>query len=156
MDQDSLDVNDFVSSVKAEAGAQKTAKRASRSWKPASAQGDVLNKEPGFRYRRVAKDDENIARKLQEGWEFDAKTEVASDTAKRVSDGRRTSSVREGSDFVVMRLPEGQAQERDKYYAEKSQRQMLSIKERTQSALSGIAGGLVGRPNVHGRITVIE
>lgn len=105
--------------------AETKTRKGNKSWSPSNL-GDVIEKEPGFRYRRVRKDDENIAKKKEEGWEFvsainSPKTSAIHPTSRPDEPHRLTSNV-EGRDWVAMRLDEEWAQKRDDFHNQKTAR----------------------------------
>lgn len=125
-------------------------KKGRKSWSPSNL-GDVIEKEPGFRYRRVRSDEENVAKKLEEGWEF--VSGVNSPRTKAIHpDGRPdephklTSNVT-GRDWVAMRLPEETAQQRDVYHNEKTARLEQRINSQTKKELAKEGAA------IHGEIT---
>ena len=98
-------------------------KKGNSSWKPASAM-EVINKEPGFRYRWSNKMPDNLAKKEVEGWE--TVSGVQSDQsvhldAGRMNDGKQMTSIRERHDVILQRIPEETAQGRDAYMNQKTE-----------------------------------
>ena len=125
-------------------------KKGKKSWSPSNL-GDVIEKEPGFRYRRVRKDDENIAKKREEGWEMvskinSPKTKAIHPESRPDEPHQMTSNV-EGRDWVAMRLDEDTALERDKFHNNKIQRLEKRIHSEAKSGLNKD-----GAP-IHGSIT---
>lgn len=125
-------------------------KKGNKSWSPSNL-GDVIEKEPGFRYRRVRKDDENVAKKLEEGWEFvsginSPKTQAVHPLSRPDEPHKLTSNV-EGRDWVAMRLDEETALSRDQYHNDKTSRLEGRINSKTKQDLAKQGA------NVHGTIT---
>lgn len=104
---------------------QVTVKKGAKSWSPSNL-GDVIDKEPGFRYRRVRNDPENIAKKKEEGWDFVSKINSPSTRAvhpsSRPDEPHSLTSNVAGRDWVAMRLDEEQALSRDEYHNNKVSR----------------------------------
>lgn len=125
-------------------------KKGSKSWSPSNL-GDVIAKEDGFRYRRVRKDDENIAKKLEEGWQYvsginSSKTQAIHPASRPDEPHKMTSNI-EGRDWVAMRLDEETAQSRDDYHNNKVSRLEKRIYANTKQEL-GKEGAAV-----HGSLT---
>lgn len=125
-------------------------KKGKRSWKPASL-NEFDNKEPGYRYRMVRKDPDNLAKKESEGWEKvsaiqGSKTEH--NDPQRINEPKRLTSVQEGKDWVLARMPEELAQERDDYYQNETNRRVagLTAHMKKETAAQGT--------NTHGNITI--
>ncbi len=106
----------------------KPAKKGNRSWQPASY--EVLNKKPGYGYRKVAAGTDSIAKHLAEGWEFESAANGA-DTVltggNRVFGGTRLDTVRGGADFVLMRIPEETLKQRNAYFNKRAEAQMSTV-----------------------------
>jgi hypothetical protein len=130
--------------------AEAPVKRGVRSWTPSNL-GDVIEKEPGFRYRKVRKDDENIAKKREEGWEFvsgiNSPSTKAIHPASRPDEPHKITSNVEGRDWIAMRLDEETAAARDAYHNEKSDRLERRIGTQTKNDLgkngAAVHGSLV-------------
>lgn len=129
---------------------QSILKKGAKSWTPSNL-GDVIDKDPGFRYRRVRKDDENIAKKKEEGWEFISA--INSPSTRAIHPGSRpdephkmTSNV-EGRDWVGMRLDDETAQSRDDYHNQKTGRLEKRIGSQTKKELGDVGAA------VHGNLT---
>lgn len=128
---------------------QRAPKKGKPSWKPSNL-GDIIGKEHGFRYRRVRKEDDNIAKKLEEKWDFVSKVDSPNTShafpTGRPNEGKQLDSVVGGRDWVLMRMPEEIAQERDNYINAKINRSVRALSAQTRSDL--------GRNvPVHGAIT---
>ncbi len=108
-------------------------KKGRASWKPAEKL-DLLNKEPGWRYRWCEKDDVNLVKKQSEGWEY---TNTEHKHPENVGDGHPLTSITEYREMVAMRLPEERAKARDEYHENINQRNIQSIKERAQDDFDG-------------------
>lgn len=129
---------------------EEPAKKGKRSWTPSNL-GDIIDKEPGYRYRRVHKDETNIAKKREEGWEFvsalnSPRTKAIHPESRPDEPNPLTSNV-EGRDWVAMRLDEETAQERDAFYREKTNRLEKRIYTQTKQELAKEGASL------HGQIT---
>lgn len=125
-------------------------KKGKSSWQPASL-NEFEGKEEGFRYRMVNKDPKNMAKKAAEGWEIPSS--IQGQNTKhvepgRVEDGKNLTSVQEGHDWVLMRMPEEKALERDAYYNNETKRRTESLTAHIKKEV-GKAGG-----EIHGEITI--
>lgn len=125
-------------------------KKGNASWKPASL-NEFTNKEDGFRYRQMRKDPENLYKKEVEGWEI--VSGVQGSNTKSVDPNRidlpaQMTSVQEGRDWILGRIPEELALERDKYIDNENERRVagLTAHVKKENAKSG-AG-------THGEITI--
>lgn len=124
-------------------------KKGNSTWRPANVD-DVFDKEPGYRYRKINKDPRNLARKQAEGWEIISdvagkKTEMEGGYG-RINDGKPLTSVREGFDYVLGRIPEELALQRDAYMNGETARRTASLKRQTEKDLGGAP--------THGSITI--
>ena len=127
-------------------------KKGNRSWKPANLT-DTINKEPGYRYRFSRKDPNNLAKKAKEGWETVSGIESSSTkhvATNRVNDGKPLTSVQEGNDWVLQRLPEELARERDAYYSEENERRTSALTAHLKQQVRDKGGNAP----VHGEITI--
>lgn len=125
-------------------------KKGTGTWKPANVL-DIFDKEEGFRYRIVEKSARNIAKKQHEGWEIVSKLEspkTGNNTGNYMDTGKQLTSVLDGYDYVVMRIPEEKALERDAYFNNESARRVSALKRKTKEDL-----GKDGAP-IHGTITM--
>jgi hypothetical protein len=122
------------------------AKKGKPTWKPANVD-DVYDREPGYRYRWVRKEEDNIAKKSAENWVRDEAATVESGYG-RINEGKPLTSVRERRDAILMRMPEEMAQERDAYYNTETSRRMSALKRQTRDDLSQ-----AGAP-IHGGISI--
>jgi len=129
---------------------QDTLKKGNSSWKPASL-NDFVDKEDGFRYRMSRKDPNNLAKKEQEGW-VNVSAVQGSQTkhieAGRIDDGKALTSVQEGHDWILQRIPENVAAERDAYYNNESERRVAGLTAHIKKEL-GNEGA-----ETHGDITI--
>lgn len=104
-------------------------KKGKRSWKPASL-NEFQNKDPNFRYRMVRKDPDNLAKKEAEGWEKVSAiqgNQTKHDDPQRIDLPKPMTSVQEGKDWVLARIPEELALERDEYYNKESARRVEGL-----------------------------
>lgn len=125
-------------------------KKGSSTWKPSNVL-DVFDKEPGYRYRVVEKSARNIAKKKHEGWEMVSAIQSPNTgnlTGNYLDKGTAMTSVLEGFDYVIMRIPEELAKERDAYYNSENDRKISALKREAGSDLSKS-----GAP-IHGSITL--
>jgi len=125
-------------------------KKGNASWKPASL-NEFSNKEPGYRYRMSRKDPDNLSKKAQEGWET-VSSKDSSQTKhidpERISDGKPLTSVNEGHDWVLQRIPEELAQARDRYYDNENERRIAGLTAHVKKDVANVGG------NTHGEITI--
>jgi len=123
-------------------------KKGKPAWKPANVD-DVFDREPGFRYRKVSKDPRNIAKKEAEGWEIISDTAGSKTTMEggygRINEGKPLTSVREGYDYVLARIPEDVAQARDEYINRETARRTAALKKQARDEINA---------PVHGSITL--
>lgn len=127
-------------------------KKGRSSWKPASL-NEFYDKEDGYRYRMSAKTPGNLAKKAAEGWETVSKLQSPNTTheaTNRISDGKPLTSVQEGHDWVLQRIPEELARERDDYYNAESERRIAGL---TSHLKKGMDREGVNAP-IHGDITI--
>lgn len=125
-------------------------KKGRSTWQPANIL-DVFEKEPGYRYRVAEKSPRNIAKKQREGWEIVSAIQspkTGNNTGNYLDKGSQLTSVVEGYDYVVMRLPEDEAKLRDAFYNNESARRMSALKRQTRDDLSK------DNAPVHGSITM--
>lgn len=128
-------------------------KKGVSSWTPANV-ADIEGKEDGYRYRKARKDQDNVARKRQEGWEVVSDLNGSEATSSggygRINDGSQTTSVREGTDWVLMRIPEEVAVKRDAYFNNESARRVQGLTAHLKKDM----GEKGGNAPVHGNITI--
>lgn len=125
-------------------------KKGNSTWKPANIL-DVFDKEPGFRYRVVEKTPRNVAKKQREGWEIVSAIQspgTGNLTGNYLDKGKAMTSVLEGFDYVIMRIPEEMALERDAYFDAESNRRVSALKREADKDLHKS-----GAP-IHGSITL--
>lgn len=113
-------------------------KKGTNSWKPASL-NEFENKESGYRYRMVRKDPDNLARKRAEGWEpvsgINNPTASYQDPNK-IEQGKGLTSVNEGKDWILHRMPEELAKQRDEYFDKKSKDRVKGLTAHLKSEMS--------------------
>lgn len=124
-------------------------KKGKSSWKPSSIT-DVVNKEPGYRYRWATKTADNMAKKQAEGWET---VGLQGDKAKpvesgRIDDGKSLGSAFEKHDVALMRIPEEVALERDAYWDDENKRRVSGLTAHAKREINK-----EGAPS-HGEITI--
>lgn len=129
---------------------QDALKKGNTSWTPASL-NEFNNKEDGYRYRMSRKDPQNLAKKAQEGWENVSaiqSPQTSHETPNKIEYGKPVSSVHEGHDWILQRIPEEVAQGRDAYYNAETERRTagLTAHIKKEMAKEGAA--------VHGDITI--
>lgn len=126
-------------------------KKGTNSWKPASL-NEFNNKEPGYRYRMVHKDPNNLAKKKAEGWStvsgVNSSKTVRQDPNK-IEEGALTS-VSEGKDWILMKLPEDAAKARDEYHNKKSADRIKGLTAHLRKDI-GKSGA---NAELHGQITI--
>lgn len=132
-------------------GRPKIEKKGRTSWKPAG-QTEVINKEPGYRYRWSLKSADKLAQREQEGWETVSK--LGSDKAEAVDDqkvhsGKNLTSVYEKTDLVLQRIPEDIAQERDAYYEGETKKRTIGLTAHLKNEVKKAGGA-----SIHGDITI--
>lgn len=127
-------------------------KKGKPSWKPASL-NEFADKEEGYRYRMSRKDPTNLSKKAQEGWETVSgiqSSQTKHQDAGRVQDGQNLTSVQEGHDWILQRIPEELAQSRDEFIGEKTQRRVQGLTAHLRSDMRDKGGNAP----VHGDITI--
>lgn len=124
-------------------------KKGKSSWTPASL-NEFSDKEDGYRYRMSRKDPDNLAKKAQEGWETVSKlnADTKYDDPERIEDGKGLTSVLEGRDWVLQRIPEETAKKRDEYYNGETERRVSGLTAHVKKEI-GKTGG-----QAHGEITI--
>ena len=124
-------------------------KHGKASWKPASL-NEFNNKEDGYRYRMMRKDAENLSKKTQEGWE--TVSGINGSSTKHMETGRtgdtKMTSVQEGRDWVLGRIPEEMALERDAYYENETKRRTAGLTAHIKRELQNSGA------SAHGEITI--
>lgn len=127
-------------------------KKGKASWAPASL-NEFYDKEPGYRYRMSRKDAKNLAAKAAEGWETVSgiqSSETKHNAPDRIEDGKPLTSVQEGHDWVLQRLPEELAEGRDEYMNEKAERHVAGLTSHLRKDMRNEGGNAP----VHGSITI--
>ena len=106
-------------------------------------------KDPRFCYRWVDKDKMgNVRKKRAEGWEIDTVlSKKLSNLPKTIQDGSDTDSTVQVRELIVMRIPKELAEERNKFYASRSDDALKSEKQRFHGATD---------KQGYGKITVID
>lgn len=126
-------------------------KKGRESWQPASIL-DIFDKEPGFRYRVVESSGRNIAKKQREGWEMVSNLAGPQTGNNAIGNGidigKSLTSVHEGHDYVIMRMPEELGKLRDDYINRENDRRTMALKRMTQDDIKK-----TGAP-LHGSITM--
>lgn len=127
-------------------------KKGKPTWKPASVT-DVIDKEPGKRYRWLNKNPDNLAKKQAEGWEL--ANGLSSDKASAVDDGKihsghQLTSTYEKRDVILASMPEELAEARDAFMNEKTHRRTVGLTAHVKREL----GGKGGNAPIHGNITI--
>lgn len=126
-------------------------KKGNPTWSPANV-AEILGKEEGYRYRKLRKDPTNLANKEQEGWEIVSGINGSKTTSEagagRINDGKALGSVREGTDWVLGRIPEETALGRDDYYNKENARRVSGLTAHVKKEV-GKEGA-----QTHGNITV--
>lgn len=125
-------------------------KKGKPSWKPASL-NEFRNKEPGYVYRMIRKDPDNISRKAAEGWEIvsDLQSKDATHIEPgRVNDGKPLTTVQEGKDWVLAKMPQEMADERAAYYDNETQRRTMGLTAHIKKGIQKEGS------DTHGSITI--
>lgn len=129
---------------------QEPLKKGKASWKPASL--NVFdNLEPGYRYRQMRKDPENLVKKSQEGWEVVSDLQsphTEHQAADNLGDHKPLTSVLEGRDWVLGRIPEELAQSRDEYINATTANRTKGLTAHIKKDLEKSGAGM------HGEITI--
>lgn len=126
------------------------AKKGKRSWKPASL-NEFNNKEPGYRYRMVRKDADNLAKKEAEGWEKVSAihgNQTKHNDPQRIDLPKPMTSVQEGKDWILARIPEDMAVEREQYYNHETERRTAGLTAHIKKETSKHG------TDTHGNITI--
>lgn len=128
-----------------------TLRKGHSSWKPASL-NEFTDKEPGYRYRMVNKDPNNLAKKKQEGWETVSGIQSSQTSHEpppnKIEYGKPLTSVNEGHDWILQRIPEDLAQGRDAYFNAETERRTAGLTAHIKNDLSKEGAGM------HGDITI--
>lgn len=122
-------------------------KKGRSSWKPASL-NEFTGKEDGYRYRMSLKDPNNLAKKATEGWETVTSPAVKHMETGRIDDGAKLTSVNEGHDWVLQRIPEEVALERDAYYSDQNAKRVKGLSAHIKKDLGKESA------EAHGEITI--
>lgn len=129
-----------------------TVKKGRAAWKPASL-NEFFDKEAGYRYRMSRKEPGNLAKKAAEGWETVSgvqNSDVKHDEPGRIQDGAKLTSVQEGHDWVLQRIPEELAAERDAYFNNESERRVAGLTAHLRKGMADKGGNA----SIHGEITI--
>lgn len=125
-------------------------KKGNSSWKPASL-NEFYDKEDGYRYRMARKDPTNLAKKAQEGWETVSgiqSPQTSQEDPSRIEHGKPLTSVTEGHDWILQRIPEDLAQGRDAYYNTETERRTAGLTAHIKKDLAKDGA------EMHGEITI--
>lgn len=125
-------------------------KKGNSSWRPASAT-DVVQKEPGYRYRWSRKDADNLSKKKAEGWETVSgltSDKASPEETNRIHDGKNITSVFEKQDLILQRIPEETALQRDQYWNAESERRTAGLTAHIKKDLAKEGA------SAHGEITI--
>jgi hypothetical protein len=130
----------------------KPLKKGNSSWTPASL-NEFTGKEPGYRYRMSRKDANNLSKKEQEGWENVSDLQsnnINQEDPNRIEHGKSLTSMHEGHDWILQRMPEELAQERDSYYNNEAARRVSGLTAHIKNEMKKTG---LNAP-VHGEITI--
>lgn len=129
-----------------------TKKKGNRGWVRHNLL-DVFNKEPGFRYRIASNDPRKVHQRLQEGWEVvsDLNSNSFQGDTGRINDGANLTSILEGHDYIVMRIPEELAKDRDEYFNNITDQRTKSMKRDLDTNMRNIGSKSVA---THGSIKI--
>lgn len=125
-------------------------KKGNTSWKPASL-NEFSNKEDGYRYRLSRKDPVNLQKKAEEGWETVSaiqSSKTSHEDPNRIEHGKPLTSVHEGHDWILQRIPEDMAQGRDAYFNAETERRTAGLTAHIKKELGKEGAG------AHGDITI--
>lgn len=112
---------------------------------------EVLNKEPGYRYRWANKLPDNLAKKELEGWETVSGLQADNSKhvdADRIQDGKPMTSIKERHDCVLMRIPEEVGAARDEYINKKTESRTKALTSHIKKAAREQGAA------THGEITI--
>lgn len=128
---------------------QDTLKKGKASWKPASL-NVFSDLDPDFRYRMLRKDPENLAKKKQEGWII---ASGVTDSAEHkepgyIGDHNALTSVTEGKDWILGKLPNEIAEARDEYMNSETERRTMGLTAHIKKDLAKEGA------SSHGEITI--
>lgn len=127
-------------------------KKGKASWKPASL-NEFFNKEPGYHYRMASKDPTIQAQRAQEGWENVSKIsspQTSHDEPGRINDGNKLTSVVEGHDWILQRLPDELAESRIDYFNDLTERRTKGLTSHLKKEIKDKGGNAP----VHGNISI--
>lgn len=121
-------------------------KKGRRSWAPADIL-QIRDLDDKYRYKWANSDPANIQRLIAEGWEVCSG--VSGDKSRRadensVHDGVRLSSVDSYRELVKLRIPKELAEERNAYFREQAQQQVMGLKAKTKEDMANATGGRAG------------
>lgn len=125
-------------------------KKGNASWTPASL-NEFSNKEPGYRYRMIRKDPQNLSKKVDEQWEIMSGLQSSQSKQvdpNRIEYGKPLTSVNEGHDWVLGRIPEEVAQKREAYFNAETERRTAGLTAHIKKDLAKEGAGM------HGEITI--
>lgn len=129
----------------------KQIKKGNATWSPANI-AEIQGKEEGYRYRKMRKDPDNLSKKAQEGWEIvsgiNGQTTTSQAGDGRINDGMQLTSIREGTDWVLGRIPEEEALKRDDYFNNESKRRVSGLTAHLKKEMGKDGAG------IHGDITI--
>lgn len=127
-------------------------KKGNTSWMPASL-NEFENKDPNYTYRMMRKDPDNLAKKSKEGWEVVSGVQDSSvehQDANRIEDGKPLTSVQEGRDWILGRIPNEVAQARHDYHDKENKRREAGLTAHLKDKMKKEGGNAP----VHGEITI--
>lgn len=155
-------MSDFIEQVQEKRGPgrphkEQEIKKGAKSWTPSNL-GDLVDKEPGYRYRWVRNDPDNIAKKEAEGWTFidgtNSPRTKGSYSSNRIDEPKQLTSNPTRRDAIAMRLDDdgedSTAQQRDAYHNQKVELRTRGLFAGTKKDLAAI--GKDGAP-IHGNLT---
>ncbi len=152
IDEESVNNDETVADVP---NPKLASKRGRRSWKPAQLL-TVRNRTPGYGYRWVDKDADNIRRKEEEGWIKVTKTSGLAGEHERpegVEDGGPLcSDDTEYRELVLMAMPDEIALDRKEYQAKRVREAThQSAKGEVETAVNKLGGS--DAPKLHGGLS---
>ena len=128
--------------------------------KPTWAPSDLLtvrDKEDGFRYRWLSKEDPAALMKAKaEG--FQIVSELTSgakrDGATHIQDGNQVTTVTEYRELILARIPVDVAEARADYFREKSASKIMGLKTDLADKLGSVSQGTGHNPGARGQIII--
>jgi len=124
-------------------------KKGNTKWKPANIL-ELKNKDPNYAYKWAKRDESNIQRYEEEGWEVvDSKTDsVKSIRANGIDNGAQTDTTIKSREFILIRTPNENAEARRNYYKSIGDEMITAIKTTAENAIHSDGGKVYGRMKI--------